>query len=530
MILQLMLGSLLIATLMTGAAVTTEAGLRVYGRPARWIWVLALVGSIGLPLLHVLAPDIEPVQAGGSVVGSLVSGAESLVLPPPVASLTTPQPWWARMDVPLIAVWCIATGGLLVSFFGTAHRLGRERRSWRRVKVGGVTAWLSRDVGPAVIGIGASSIVVPAWVLELESAVQRLIAIHEEEHLRAGDLPVMIAGLLLVLMAPWNPVLWWQLRRLRLAVEVDCDGRVLRRGVGVMAYCSLLLKVCDRSTRHHLPALAFMKQTSTLARRIHLMTWKPRMRVGRAICAATLAVIFTALACETTTVTVVDTETPETQLVAEVADTSLVFVREVVDHNGSPLYVVDGVIVARGMIEDMDPRDIESIEVIKGGAALDTYGERAANGLVMVTTGGGKPEAVSIVEEIDSPEAQRVAEPREGARTTGTEGDSAVPTRGSGESLVEGPLLVVDGVVVGTAVGRVAQTVVVTGAEATAVDLGVLETLDIEPHDIDRIEVVKGNAAEEIYGKRGANGVVVITTKKGEGAETSESEPIDEWR
>ena len=186
------------------------------------------------------------------------------------------------MDGPLIAVWGAMTVGLLSLLTWSALRLGGERRDWRRVSVGGATAWLSGDVGPAVVGIRAASIVMPAWVLELEHDVQRLISLREEDHLRAGALPLMFGGLLLVLIVPWNLALWWQLRRLRLAVEADCDDRVLRRGVDVLAYSSLLLEVGGRSARHHLPALAFIKKTSTLARRIHLMTWKPRMRLGSA--------------------------------------------------------------------------------------------------------------------------------------------------------------------------------------------------------------------------------------------------------
>ena len=40
---------------------------------------------------------------------------------------------------------------------------------------------------------------------------------------------------------------------------------------------------------------------------------------------------------------------------------------------------------------------------------------------------------------------------------------------------------------------------------------------DINPEDIETINVLKGGAATALYGLRGANGVVVITTKKGKG-------------
>jgi TonB-dependent SusC/RagA subfamily outer membrane receptor len=385
MIVQLMVCGLVTATFLALAAAAAEVGLRVYGRSARWVWIVALAGAIALPLAGLVTPRRQPVRSG-SLVGGLVSGAETLVLPPMVGSVAAPEPWLAKMDTPLLAVWCAMTGGLFVLFWRSARRLARERCGWERVSVGGSTAWLSADVGPAVVGIRAASVVIPAWVLELEHDFQRLISLHEEEHLRAGDLPLMIGGLFLVLLAPWNPALWWQLRRLRLAVEADCDERMLRRGVDVLAYSSLLLEVGGRSARHHLPALAFIRRTSSLARRIHLMTWKPRMRLTRVIGTGALAVTFAVLACETPTVPVVETGVSDAQLVAEGADTSFVFVGQTVGDDEEPLFVVDGVIVARGMIDNIDPRNIEAVEVIKGEAVKQLYGDRAANGVVIITT------------------------------------------------------------------------------------------------------------------------------------------------
>ncbi|UCG85214.1 MAG: TonB-dependent receptor plug domain-containing protein [Gemmatimonadota bacterium] len=401
MIAQLMVYALVTATFLALAARAAEAGLRVYGRSARWVWVVALAGSIALLLVGVVAPDLHPVGGAGSLVGDLVSRAETLVLPPVIGSMTVPQPWSARLDVPLLAVWCAMTGGLFVLFLWSVRRLARERRDWERVSVGGGTAWLSVDVGPAVVGIRAASIVVPAWVLELEHDVQRLISLHEEEHLRAADLPLMVGGLFLVVAAPWNPALWYQLRRLRQAVEADCDERMLRRGVDVLAYSSLLLEVGGRSARHHLPTLAFIKKTSLLARRIHLMTWKPRMRLGRAIAGGALAVTFAVLACETPTGDTLERNTPQARLVGEARDAMTVMVRQ--GEGDEPLFVLDGVVVhtqRHEILETLDPLNIESIQVIKDSVAQRIYGDRATNGIVIITTKKGGVEETGKLQPI----------------------------------------------------------------------------------------------------------------------------------
>lgn len=56
--------------------------------------------------------------------------------------------------------------------------------------------------------------------------------------------------------------------------------------------------------------------------------------------------------------------------------------------NSAPLYVIDG--VAGGDINNLNPADIESIDVLKDAASAAIYGSRAANGVIMVTTKGGR--------------------------------------------------------------------------------------------------------------------------------------------
>lgn len=51
-----------------------------------------------------------------------------------------------------------------------------------------------------------------------------------------------------------------------------------------------------------------------------------------------------------------------------------------------PLYVVDGMIIQNGGIENINPSDIESIDVLKDASATAIYGSRGANGVVLVTT------------------------------------------------------------------------------------------------------------------------------------------------
>ena len=65
--------------------------------------------------------------------------------------------------------------------------------------------------------------------------------------------------------------------------------------------------------------------------------------------------------------------------------------------SNSPLYVVDGVPLMSGSgIETLNPRDIESIDILKDASATAIYGSRGANGVVIVTTKQGKAGQFSL--------------------------------------------------------------------------------------------------------------------------------------
>jgi TonB-linked SusC/RagA family outer membrane protein len=61
--------------------------------------------------------------------------------------------------------------------------------------------------------------------------------------------------------------------------------------------------------------------------------------------------------------------------------------------NSGPLYLIDGV---KGDIANVNPADIESIDVLKDAASAAIYGAQAANGVVLVTTKSGKEGKTKI--------------------------------------------------------------------------------------------------------------------------------------
>ncbi len=61
----------------------------------------------------------------------------------------------------------------------------------------------------------------------------------------------------------------------------------------------------------------------------------------------------------------------------------------------NPLYIVDGIFF-NGLLSDLNPNDIESMEVLKDASAAAIYGSRAANGVILITTKKGTTEKPTI--------------------------------------------------------------------------------------------------------------------------------------
>ncbi len=74
-----------------------------------------------------------------------------------------------------------------------------------------------------------------------------------------------------------------------------------------------------------------------------------------------------------------------------------------VNGSNAPLYIIDGVVFG-GSISDLNPNDIESMSVLKDAASAALYGNKASNGVILITTKKGKKgktEGVSISASIN---------------------------------------------------------------------------------------------------------------------------------
>ena len=194
--------------------------------------------------------------------------------------------------------WVIALGVLLAWGIANALRVARISRPGSRSSntiVDGIQVVVTESVGPATVGVWRSRVVLPRWVLALPTAERRYVVTHEEEHRAAHDTLLLGAMAVLVSLAPWNIPLWFQLNRLRLAVEMDCDNRVVSALGNPGAYSELLFKVAEASSRGPRLQPAFLGASGSLEKRLVALLTPSRRRllerVGATAAAAGLIVL-----------------------------------------------------------------------------------------------------------------------------------------------------------------------------------------------------------------------------------------------
>jgi TonB family protein len=364
----------LVSVLLGAAAWVAEGALRAQGWAGRWPWAVALAASIGLPLGAWLRPAASPELASTSVLpmpgAYVMESIPVLVLEAGSGGLS--------LEAILLGSWAAATVMLLLYLAVSALRVRAEGRRWRRGEVDGVEVMVSEATGPAALGLFRGRVVLPEWALALDERLRRLLVLHESEHVRAKDPQLAVAGLVTCALMPWNPVLWWQLARLRLAIEMDCDARVLRRAGDRASYGSLLLEVGQRRARL---AVGLAESRSMLERRIRMMTKTTTgRRTIRALGLGSVSVLVLAVACETPPPTGLG-DVESRPIVAEEALTAAS------ELPCEPLIYVDGDAVDRSALAAMDPARIESVEVLRGDISL-----RAA--ALTVEPGAPDPRAV----------------------------------------------------------------------------------------------------------------------------------------
>lgn len=378
------------------AAWGIDAWLRTVGRPTRFLWLGAMVGMalvlVGAAIRPRAVPDISVGTSG------IVHSVERTARP----AVST-----ASLDLAALG-WGGASMLVLLGIVGGIAALVRARRRGVRTTWLGTPVIETDEVGPGAAPWGDPAIFVPRSLKALPEPSARLLLDHEREHVAAGDARLLLAAAGLLVLLPWNLPLWWCFRRLRTAIECDCDARVLRNGVSLGDYASLLLDLAAPRLRPLPALLSFATSRSQLHTRIDAMTTRPTLSRTRRIAMTALVASAALAACETrmpapvapvadyvvkegkaspVTITGENRDSVRASLVEGVelslsaADTSMDPVLVVRDATGAVVYSGRVTGARDSTMAGIAPDAIESVEVIKGKAALP---EGARGGMIVM--------------------------------------------------------------------------------------------------------------------------------------------------
>jgi len=306
-ILALVLYGTAVALIVTLGGIAVEPMVASLGLPRRGVWVGALLLSIAIPVVMVVrphaqaptAPEFTPTEQVSKLPSPRSSGKPTApstfsrgtpVVPGSVAGHHGP-----RFDRITGTAWLIISAGMLGAWSLSWIRILRQRSRWRHATADGLQVWVTPNLGPAVLGFFRPQILIPQWAMDGSDALRSIVLLHERAHIDARDPLLLLFGLLAVTAAPWNLPLWWQLRRLRFAIELDCDSRVLQKGTPMSAYGDVLLTVSQRGPRAPLGAMAIAKPRSELERRIRVMAL-PSVRPTRWLVGAAGSIAATCVA------------------------------------------------------------------------------------------------------------------------------------------------------------------------------------------------------------------------------------------
>jgi hypothetical protein len=294
--------SVLVCTLFAVAGLAAERIAAVFGVARRGVWIAALaVSSLSTGAMALRSTPANSVSSGPTPVSStlLIGRSDGSGISPrargvDIYALGDRMDSWAAPTWAALAFTCLLTLGV------GAARLSRRRASWPEAMTEVGPVLVSREDGPAVIGFLNPRIVMPVWALSADASTRRMMLRHELEHLRAGDSRLLVAAALLVALVPWNLALMFMVRRLRLAIEIDCDARVIRSLGAAREYAVMLLAAGERYTAPLTASALLFERGAQLELRIDAMTTpSPKRPIVSTVSFAAIAVLVLATAAWT---------------------------------------------------------------------------------------------------------------------------------------------------------------------------------------------------------------------------------------
>jgi TonB-dependent SusC/RagA subfamily outer membrane receptor len=362
------------------------------------------------------------------------------------------------------------------------------------------------------------------------------IVAHEQVHCRQGHTVDILLAETLVCLCWFNPAAWLLRRDLKQNLEYDTDRRTLQSGFDRKLYQYSLLRVSGSAFQ-----IVNHFHFNHLKKRIIMMNKKesPRIMTAKyllvmpALAAALMTVQIAGLqAGETVDADIVGdslmpvaamtlpasdmpadmvapdssvhTQHPDSQVVLTPSHNCPIYYRP--SSSVPPLILLDGKVIPGEEMNSIDPVNIESLVVVKDKAAVDLYGEKAKDGVVIIKTKGEtKPVSPQQPAKVETAPDYRT---RQGTAYA-PDGNNHRVTPVSDDLQVD---VIRDATTGGTLISANNEKpggqllVIVDGKENSNIN-------GLAPEDIQSITVLKDHSAVALYGEKAKNGVIIITKK-----------------
>lgn len=292
-----MLYTICVAGVVAVACVCLEYVFMALRQPARFVWVAGICVAVAASAFATRSGNVLPASESVLLAAS-ADDARGLDAMSSSTVRTVGMTGLRSLDKPLSWIWILGSILSGLALVGIALRTRQVLKRAERKTIDGTTVLVTQHLGPALAGVLRYEIVMPAWLSALPREQQALVIEHERQHARSFDPALIWLSAAAIVAFPWNPAFWLMLRRLRTAVELDCDRRVLIRYPDTGSYAALLVDVTERASSFPVLAAALNESATQLQRRIKTIVSgnKPLRPVAAFGSAAVIATLLTAAA------------------------------------------------------------------------------------------------------------------------------------------------------------------------------------------------------------------------------------------
>lgn len=230
-----------------------------------------------------------------------------------------------------------------------------------------------------------------------------IVLAHECGHVACRHSVDMLFVDLIVALQWFNPVVWLLRQDLRIVHEYEADARVLSQGFNAYQYLSLLVQKAAGDAGYSVAN--GISLSSIVSKRVIMMTKNQSSKYSWAKLLYIVPIVAISLAA--TAKTVIDykvVEVPETAVNDEGDKQPFIDVN--LKSDDEKLYVVDGNIASKEIVDALVKEEIEAVSVLTGETATKLWGSKGANGVIMITTKGANvsEKAVAIDSVMQIPE------------------------------------------------------------------------------------------------------------------------------